>query len=137
MNKYMEIAYNLAKKSFKLKEVPVGAVIVKNNKIIAKSYNNRQLKHSVLGHAEINCILKAEKRIKDWRLDDCEMYVTLEPCEMCRILIRESRISKVFYLVSAKSDKFESNSIKKTNICLEIEEKYQKLLDNFFKSLRK
>lgn len=131
---FMEIAYKEAEKAFKRKEIPVGAVIVKNNKVISKSRNNRQFKHTVLGHAEINAILKAEKKLKDWRLDDCTMYVTLEPCEMCSMLIKESRIKEVYYLISKKDNK-ESN-FTQTNDCDKIIENYKKLLNIFFENLR-
>jgi len=97
--KIIETMYKEAVKAYKKGEIPVGALITKNNKIIAKSHNNRQKKHNLLGHAEINCILEAEKRIKDWRLDECEMYVTLSPCSMCEAIIEESRLKKVHFLV--------------------------------------
>ncbi len=81
-------------------EVPVSCIIVKNNKIIAKEYNKRQKKNSPLAHAEILAIIKAAKRIKTWNLNDCELYVTLEPCEMCKSIINEARIKKVYYILS-------------------------------------
>lgn len=81
-------------------DVPVSCIIVKNNKIIAKEYNKRQKKNSPLAHAEIIAIIKATKRIKTWNLNDCELYVTLEPCEMCKSIINEARIKKVYYILS-------------------------------------
>ena len=81
-------------------DVPVSCIIVKNNKIIAKEYNKRQKKNSPLAHAEILAIIKASKRIKTWNLNDCELYVTLEPCEMCKSIINEARIKKVYYILS-------------------------------------
>lgn len=81
-------------------DVPVSCIIVKNNKIIAKEYNKRQKKNSPLAHAEILAIIKATKRIKTWNLNDCELYVTLEPCEMCKSIINEARIKKVYYIIS-------------------------------------
>ncbi len=81
-------------------DVPVSCIIVKNNKIIAKEYNKRQKKNSPLAHAEILAIIKAAKRIKTWNLNDCELYVTLEPCEMCKSIINEARIKKVYYILS-------------------------------------
>lgn len=81
-------------------DVPVSCIIVKNNKIIAKKYNKRQKKNSPLAHAEILAIIKATKRIKTWNLNDCELYVTLEPCEMCKSIINEARIKKVYYILS-------------------------------------
>ena len=81
-------------------DVPVSCIIVKNNKIIAKEYNKRQKKNSPLAHAEILAIIKATKRIKTWNLNDCELYVTLEPCEMCKSIINEARIKKVYYILN-------------------------------------
>ena len=136
MNKYMKIAYKEALKAYRKDEIPVGAVIVHNNKVVAKAHNDRQKKYNVLGHAEINAILKAEKKLKDWRLDKCEMYVTLEPCKMCQMIIEESRINKINYLISQKKDT--KNNIKyiQTNDCNNIKEEYKKILNNFFKKLR-
>lgn len=81
-------------------EVPVAAIIFDDKgKIVSKSHNSRQKKYSVIDHAEINAILKAEKKIKDWRLDGYFMAVTLEPCDMCSVVIKECRLEKVFYLL--------------------------------------
>lgn len=134
MEKYFEIAYKEALKAYKKGEIPVGAVIVKNNEIIAKSHNDRQKKCKVTGHAEINAILKAEKKLLDWRLDGCELFVTLEPCAMCDAIIKESRIDKVHFLITNPQKK-EPNK-KQTIFNNKISEKYQKLLTNFFKNLR-
>lgn len=136
MQNYMEIAYKQAKKAFNNKEVPVGAVIVKNNKIIAVSRNNRQKKYNLLGHAEINCILKAEKKLKDWRLDGCDMYVTLQPCDMCAMVIKESRLNRVFFLISQEKCIKNSNFLQ-TNDCDELTNSYKNILNNFFSDLRK
>ncbi len=135
INKYMQIAYNEAIKAYKKNEIPVGVVIVKNNKIISKAHNNRQYKYNVLGHAEINAILKAEKNIKDWRLDGCIMYVTLAPCQMCQMVINESRIDKVYYLLEQNNQNNIEN-IMQTNDCIFLKKEYQKIVDNFFKKLR-
>ena len=135
--KYFKMAYKEAVKAYKKGEVPVGAVIVKNNKVISKSNNNRQKKHNLLGHAEINCILKAEKKLKDWRLDGCDLYVTLEPCNLCNICIRESRINNVFFLISQFDPEINKHRITRTNDCDILGEKYQNLLTSFFKKLRK
>lgn len=137
MNKYMEEAYKESIKAYKKNEIPVGAVIVYKDKIISKAYNNRQSSYNLLGHAEINAILKAEKKIKDWRLDKCDMYVTLLPCEMCQLLIKESRINNVYYLINNENVQKKMISIIQTNDCIEIKEKYEKIFDNFFKKLRK
>jgi tRNA(adenine34) deaminase len=85
-------------------EIPVGAVIVdQNNNIIASGHNDRQNSYNVLGHAEINAIINAGKYIKDWRLDGYTMYVSLEPCEMCSYIIKESRLDKVLYFVNSEN----------------------------------
>lgn len=137
MEQYMICAYKEALKSFKINEVPVGAVIVMNGKIIAKAHNNRQKKHNVLGHAEILAILKASKKVKDWRLDNCELYVTLEPCDMCTMVINKSRIKQVYYLLSQPNGISNNVNTKQTNVCNELKEKYLKLLNDFFSNLRK
>ena len=92
----MEEAYKEAKKAYKKLEVPVGAVIVKNGEIVARAHNLREKKNSAIAHAEILCIEKACKKINSWRLDNLEMYVTLEPCSMCAGAIIQSRIKKVY-----------------------------------------
>ena len=99
MNCYMELALNEAYKSYKKGDVPVGAVIVNNGKIIAKAHNLKEKKHNPLMHAEIIAINKASKRLKRWRLDDCELYVTMEPCMMCTGAIIQSRIKKIYYSI--------------------------------------
>ena len=100
----MDIAFEEARKSFKKNEVPIGAVLVKNDKIIAKSHNNKEKKQCCLSHAELNLIKKASKKLKNWRLDDCEIYVTLDPCPMCASAIKQARISKI-YSACSNSDK--------------------------------
>ncbi|MBR2213495.1 MAG: tRNA adenosine(34) deaminase TadA [Eubacterium sp.] len=94
--KYMKEALKEASKAKKLNEVPIGCVIVKDNKIIGRGYNRRMKDKNTLSHAELNAIKKASKKLKDWRLDDCEMYVTTEPCQMCSGAIVQSRIKKVY-----------------------------------------
>lgn len=138
MEKYFELAYKEAKKAYKKKEIPVGAVIVKNNKIIAKKCNNRQKKGDIFGHAEILCIKKAAKRLKDWRLNGCDLYVTLEPCNMCRVIIEEARISNVNFLLKQENlTKIESNTPEtQTNDCIDIKKEYTELLKKFFIKLR-
>ena len=93
---YMKEALKEASKAKKLNEVPIGCVIVKDNKIIGRGYNRRMKDKNTLSHAELNAIKKASKKLKDWRLDDCEMYVTTEPCQMCSGAIVQSRIKKVY-----------------------------------------
>lgn len=102
--KYMRLALIEAKKAFDKNEVPVGCVIVKDDKVIAKAHNLRQTKKSVLAHAEILAIQKASKKLDSWILEDCTMYVTLEPCPMCAGTILQSRIKKLVY--ATKEPKF-------------------------------
>lgn len=98
--KYMREALNEAKKAYLLDEVPVGAVIVKNNKIIARAHNEKENKQDPTKHAEIIAISRACKTLKSWRLDECIMYVTLEPCMMCAGALVQSRMKKIVYAVS-------------------------------------
>lgn len=93
--KYMRAAIREAKKAYALDEVPIGCVIVQNDKIIARGYNRRNTDKNTLAHAEIAAIKKASKKTGDWRLEDCTMYVTLEPCQMCAGAIVQSRLGKV------------------------------------------
>ncbi|MDY6011378.1 MAG: nucleoside deaminase [Clostridium sp.] len=95
MMNYIDLAIDEGKKALKIGEIPVGAVIVKNNKIIGRGYNLKENKKSVIGHAEIMAIEEACNTIGDWRLNGAEMYVTLEPCPMCTSAIIQSRISKL------------------------------------------
>lgn len=132
--KYMIEAIKQAKKAYQKKEVPVGAIIVKNNKIISKSYNTVEKRKDSTNHAEINVIRKASKKLKNWRLIDCDLYVTLEPCNMCMGAINASRIENVYYLVSKKGKLSQKNKYKKINFQ---ENEYLNLLQNFFKEKRK
>ena len=94
--KFMKEALKEAKKAYDKLEVPVGAVIVKDGKIIARAYNLKETKFDTTKHAEILAIQKASKKLNSWRLIDCEMYVTLEPCSMCAGALINSRIKKVY-----------------------------------------
>ena len=94
-NYYMNQALKEAKKAYQKLEVPVGAVIVKDGKIIARAHNQKETKTDTTKHAEILAIQKPSKKLKSWRLIDCEMYVTLEPCSMCAGAMINSRIKKV------------------------------------------
>lgn len=100
----MKLAIKEAKKAFKTGDVPVGAIIVKNNKVIAKAHNMKEKNKNAIKHAEIIAIEKACKKLKNWHLNECELYVTLEPCMMCCGAIIQSRIKKIYY--SIESTKF-------------------------------
>ena len=93
--KYMKEAIRQAKKAYALKEVPIGCVIVQGEKIIARGYNRRNTDKNTLSHAELNAIRKASRKLGDWRLEGCTMYVTLEPCQMCAGALVQSRIDRV------------------------------------------
>ena len=133
---YMKIAIKEANKAFKINEVPVGAVIVKNKKIIAKAYNKREKTKNVINHAEIIAITKACKKIKNWRLDDCEIYITMEPCMMCSGAIQQSRIKKIIYGVKNEKYGYSSN-LKNVEIISQIcENECKNLVQSFFKKKR-
>lgn len=93
--KYMKEALRQAKKAYALDEVPIGCVIVYEDRIIARGYNRRNTDKNTTSHAEINAIRKASRRLGDWRLEGCTIYITLEPCQMCAGAIVQSRITRV------------------------------------------
>lgn len=96
-NKYMTLALKEARKAAEEDEVPIGAIIVKDNKVISKGHNRRENKNDVTSHAEIEAIRKAGKKLGDWQLIDCDLYVTIEPCIMCMGAIIQSHIRNVYY----------------------------------------
>ncbi len=133
-NSYEQVLHKLSMKASKKGEIPVAALIVKDNKIISTAYNKRNKSNNPLLHAEIKCIMKATKKLKDWRLTGCTLYVTLEPCHMCKEIIRETRIEKVYYyLKNEKEINYKSSFIHIQN---EYSTKYKKILTTFFKNLR-
>ena len=93
--KFMKAAITQARKAYAIDEVPIGCVIVQNDKIIARGYNRRNIDKNTLAHAELSAIRKASKKTGDWRLEDCDLYVTLEPCQMCAGAIVQSRMRRV------------------------------------------
>ena len=109
--KFMKEALKEAKKAFDKDEVPVGAVIVKDGKIIARAHNLKESKTDTTYHAEILAIQKASKKLESWRLEGCTMYVTLEPCPMCASAIKQARISNIYCGLS-NSDKNNINIVK-------------------------
>lgn len=138
----INLLYNDAKKAFKKGDIPVSAVIIdKNGKIISHSYNNRQKKSTILGHAEIMSILSAEKKIKDWRLNGYIMISSLYPCDLCKKVIEESRLDKVYYLVDKKDNSLLNDFYIKINKNMignydEIYLKFADLINIFFNNMR-
>lgn len=144
--KYMKEALRQAKKAYALDEVPIGCVIVQNDKIIARGYNRRNTDKNTLAHAELTAIRKASRRTGDWRLEDCTMYVTLEPCQMCAGAIVQCRMGKV--VIGAMNPKagcagsvLNLLQIQEFNHQVEIEkgileEECSTMLSTFFRELR-
>ena len=143
---YMKEALKEAKKAYKKDEVPVGAIIVKNGEIIARAHNLKEIKNDTTKHAEIIAIQKASKKIGAWRLEECQMYVTLEPCAMCAGAIINSRIDK---LIIGTMDPTTGacgsvlNLIKDYKLGTKVEcvtgimcQECEKILKDFFKELR-
>lgn len=144
--KYMNEALKQAQRAYEKREVPVGAIIVKDNKIISRAYNLKETKNDSTKHAEIIAIQKASRKLKTWRLTDCEMYVTLEPCSMCAGAIIQARIKKLYigtmdYKTGACGSVYNMFKDYKFNHDVEIESGIQKnecekILKDFFKELR-
>ena len=145
MNKFMQQAILLAKEAAKNGEIPVGAVVVKDGEVIATGRNRREKEKSALGHAEIEAIHNACQALGTWRLSDCEIYVTLEPCPMCAGAIINSRIKKVVF------GAFDKNGGACDSVCNLLslpfsskpevwagimEEECKALLEDFFKNVR-
>lgn len=144
--KFMKQALKEAQKAYEKLEVPVGVVIVKDNKIISRAYNQKEEKNSPIKHAEIIAIEKACKKLNNWRLNDCDMYVTLEPCTMCAGAIINSRIRKVYIgtqepksgacgskLNLMEEYEFETKVEIENNV---MQDECQKILKSFFKEIR-
>jgi tRNA(adenine34) deaminase len=143
----MKEAIRQAKKAGKLDEVPIGCVIVRDGKIIARGYNRRNTEKSTLAHAEIQAIRKASKVIGDWRLEDCTMYITLEPCQMCAGAIVQARIPRV--VIGSRNPKagcagsiLDLLHVPAFNHQVELEEgvlqeECSEMLTSFFRELRK
>ena len=143
---FMEIALKEAKKANKKDEVPIGAVIVKDNKVIAKGYNKREKSKNAINHAEIVAIKRACRKLKDWRLENCEMYVTLKPCPMCAGAISNARIKRVYFGAEETNNKdnlceqiFSSTRLNHKVELIKLEEYSSicsELLSSFFKNHR-
>ena len=145
VNIYLNEAYKQALKSLNLNEVPVGAVVVKNDKIISKGYNKKENFNNPFGHAEIIAMKKACKKLGTWHLDGCELYVTLEPCTMCLSAMINARVKKVYYAAidprfGAAEGAYNLQNAAKFNHIVETEyiedNKCSALLSDFFKEKR-
>lgn len=145
--RFMQMAIEEAKKAREIDEVPIGAVIVYNNEVIATGFNLRETTQTTLSHAELLAIQEANKKIGSWRLEDCTLYVTLEPCPMCAGAIVQSRIKRVVFgasdpkagcggtLMNLLEDERFNHQAELT--CGVLETKCSALLTDFFKELRK
>ncbi|MDE6936823.1 MAG: tRNA adenosine(34) deaminase TadA [Lachnospiraceae bacterium] len=144
--KYMKEAIRQAKKAYAIGEVPIGCVIVYEDKVIGRGYNRRTIDKNTLSHAELNAIRKASKKMGDWRLEGCTMYVTLEPCQMCSGAIVQSRMSRVVVgcmnpkagcagsvLNLLNMEKFNHQVELTTGV---LEEECSQMMKTFFKELR-
>lgn len=137
MGDYLTKIIELSKKSLESGDVPIGAIIVKDGKIIGEGYNTREKNNDVMGHAEINAIKHASKNLNNWNLQGSVMYVTLKPCSMCLSVIRESRVDFVYYLLDKSEKKFEYSRTAIHNFDDEnAKEEYLRILQDFFKKLR-
>ena len=145
--KFMKHALKEAQKAYNELEIPVGAIIVKDGKIIARAHNQKEKKQDTTKHAEILAIEKASKKLHNWRLNDCEMYVTLEPCAMCAGAILNARISTVYIGVQdlktgacgsklnlLQDFQFETSVQVETGI---LEKECKNIIKDFFKEIRK
>ena len=137
MKKINKTLWKEANKAYRKNEIPVGCVITQNGRIIARAHNNKQSMHDVTGHAEIIAIKKASQKVKDWRLENCELYVTLEPCNMCKEVIRQSRIKKVNYILASKFNNEDNKQIKyiQCDNC-DLKNNINELMKSFFSSKR-
>lgn len=137
MDEYLKVLLEEVELAEKENEIPISAIIVKDGKIISRSHNSRISSTCVLDHAEVKAIIDAEKSLGDWRLNGCDLYVTLEPCKMCTSIIREARIDNVYYFIKRSENKVQ---FYKTNICSINDEstsfyveKFKSKMSDFFK----
>ena len=144
--KYFDIAFEEANKAFIEDEVPIGCVIVKNDEIVAVAHNQKEKDRCCTSHAEILAIQKASKKLKNWRLEECDLYVTLDPCPMCASAIKQARIKHVYSALNNTDSNnidlihkiFETDSVNpevhfETNFCVDSS---KKLLNLFFDKQR-
>ncbi len=138
--KFMKEALKQAKKAYAIDEVPIGCVIVQNGKIIARGYNRRNIDKNTLAHAELSAIRKASKKPGDWRLEDCDLYVTLEPCQMCAGAMYWAQLPRLVFGASDPKRGYRSMGASlhpRTEVRSGVlENECRTLLDDFFKKLR-
>lgn len=137
---YIEKIVELMKESLKIDCIPVGAIVIRDGKIIGSGYNKKNNTNIISDHAEIVAINEACKNVNDWRLSDCELYVSLYPCMMCLGAIKESRIKRVYYFADKIEDEHDVNKNKLTECYAEKIEDYgdsEKQLKLFFENIRK
>ena len=146
MEKFIKSALKEAQKSFDKDEVPIGAVVVKDGKILSRAYNTRNASQNAINHAEILAISKACKKLKSWRLEGCDIYVTLEPCPMCAGAILNARIKNLYFGAYDKTSKTnilqtimqdDRLNHKTTVVGGILEQECSKLLTDFFEAKRK
>jgi len=139
---YIDVILKLANKAKNKKCVPVGAIVVKDNKIVGKGYNKKEITNNPIDHAEIIAIRKAAKKLKSWKLNDCTLYVSMIPCTMCKSVINEVRIKNVKYILDNTKEKYKnekSNSELNLDKIGEVnsEKVYSEILRDFFALKRK
>ena len=144
--KYMDMAIEEAKKAFEEDEVPIGCVIVKNNQILALTHNRKEQMNSATKHAEILAIEEASSKLNNWRLDGCDVYITLEPCPMCASALKQARVSHIFcglsnsdfrnYEIVLKILESDKNNASVPIINDLAVEKVDKIMKDFFKNRR-
>lgn len=140
MEKYMQIALKEAEKAKKHNDVPVGAIIVKDDKIISRGHNKRELTKKVTKHAEIVAIERACKKLRSWHLEDCEIYITVEPCTMCYGAIEQARINKIIYGIDNEKFGYFSKNTKNKKILIQkgiLKKESENIMKEFFVKKRK
>ena len=144
--KFLDMAFELAEKAYNLNEVPIGAVIIKNDVVIGCGYNQKESNNSVLKHAELIAIEEASKNLNNWRLEDCDIYITLDPCPMCASAIKQARIKNVYSALNNTDDSYlkiinnifiGDNTNPSINFTSNLDvDKSKNLLNSFFKKQR-
>lgn len=144
--KFLDMAFELAEKAYSLNEVPIGAVIVKNDEVIGCGYNQKESNNSVLKHAELIAIEEANKNLNNWRLEDCDIYITLDPCPMCASAIKQARIKNVYSALNNTDESYlkiinkifvGDNTNPSVNFVSNLDvDKSKNLLNSFFKKQR-